>query len=254
MAMNKRKMQMSSELNSVQESIKLALDAADAATDVTSEYSQVKREHKKLEQKVSQIHRYTNMIFVTAMVTAIVCLGFTALLYFKTINEQKMMSSTNLEGIKVFSENIQELNNVLVELNGALAQQSELVALNRESSEKMTEMMALIDASSTAMMEEMKASTGAMVAANEKLAKSISEEVVSEALGQTNQLAVNLAGLEASINKSIKGVESKLVNNAEIGALSAQQQQTSAQVDMLAGQNVKILKLLQVQQDRISFP
>ena len=245
---------MSSELNSVQESIKLALDAADAATDVTSEYSQVKREHKKLEQKVSQIHRYTNMTFVTAMVTAIFCLGFTALLYFKTINEQKMMSSTNLEGIKVFSENIQELNNVLVELNGALAQQSELVALNRESSEKMTEMMALIDASSTAMMEEMKASTGAMVAANEKLAKSISEEVVSEALGQTNQLAVNLAGLEASISKSIKDVESKLVNNAEIGALSAQQQQTSAQVDMLAGQNVKILKLLQVQQDRISFP
>ena len=45
---------MAGELNSVQESIKLALDAADAATDVTSEYSQVKREHKKLE-KVSQI-------------------------------------------------------------------------------------------------------------------------------------------------------------------------------------------------------
>ena len=39
---------MAGELNSVQESIKLALDAADAATDVTSEYSQVKREHKKL--------------------------------------------------------------------------------------------------------------------------------------------------------------------------------------------------------------
>ena len=46
---------MSGELNSMQESIKLALDAADAATDVTSEYSQVKREHKKLEAKVPQI-------------------------------------------------------------------------------------------------------------------------------------------------------------------------------------------------------
>ena len=44
------------------------------------------------------------------------------------------------------------------------------------------------------------------------------------------------------------------LDNAEIGALSAQQQQTSAQVDMLAGQNLKILKLLQVPQDRISFP
>ena len=245
---------MSSELNSVQESIKLALDAADAATDVTSEYSQVKREHKKLEQKVSQIHRYTTMTFVTAMVTAVVCLVFSATLYFQTISRLKAMSDTNLEGVVVFSENIQELNTVLDELNTALSLQSELVALNRESSEKMTEMMTLINSSSSAMMEEMKASTGAMVAANEKLAKSISEEVVSEALGQTNQLAVNLAGLEASISKSIKDIESKLVNNAEIGALSAQQQQTSAQVDMLAGQNLEILKLLQVQQGRISFP
>lgn len=245
---------MSSELNSVQESIKLALDAADAATDVTSEYSQVKREHKKLEQKVSQIHRYTTMTFVTAMVTAVVCLVFSATLYFQTISQLKAMSDTNLEGVVVFSENIQELNGVLEELNSALSQQAELVALNRESSEKMTEMMALISSSSTAMMDEMKASTSAMVSANEKLAKSISEEVVSEALGQTNQLAVNLASLEASISGSIADVKSKLINNAEIGALSAQQKKTAAQVDMLAGQNVKILQLLQVQQDRISFP
>ena len=245
---------MSSELNSVQESIKLALDAADAATDVTSEYSQVKREHKKLEQKVSQIHRYTTMTFVTAMVTAVVCLVFSATLYFQTISQLKAMSDTNLEGVVVFSENIQELNGVLEELNSALAQQSELVALNRESSEKMTEMMALISSSSTAMMDELKVSTSAMVSANEKLAKSISEEVVSKAMGQTNQLAVNLASLESSISGSIADLEPKLVNNAEISTLSAQQKKTAAQVDMLAGQNVKILQLLQVQQDRISFP
>ena len=245
---------MSSELNSVQESIKLALDAADAATDVTSEYSQVKREHKKLEQKVSQIHRYTTMTFVTAMVTAVVCLIFSATLYFQTISQLKAMSDTNLEGVVVFSENIQELNGVLEELNSALSQQAELVTLNRESSEKMTEMMALISSTSTAMMDELKVSTSGMISANEKLAKSISEEVVSKAMGQTNQLAVNLASLESYISGSIADVESKLVNNAEIGALSAQQKKTAAQVDMLAGQNVKILQLLQVQQDRISFP
>ena len=70
---------MAGELNSVQESIKLALDAADAATDVTSEYSQVKREHKKLESKVSQIHRYTTITFVSAIsavVIAMACKSF----------------------------------------------------------------------------------------------------------------------------------------------------------------------------------
>ena len=245
---------MSSELNSVQESIKLALDAADAATDVTSEYSQVKREHKKLEQKVSQIHRYTTMTFITAMATAVVCLVFSAFLYFQTISQLKSMSETNLDGVVVFSENIQKLNDVMVDLNGALEQQSDLVALNRESSEKMTEMMTLVNTTSSAILEEMQASTQSMMAANEKFAKTISEDVVSEALGQTNQLAVNLASLESSISASIEDVESKLVNNAEIGALSAQQKKTAAQVDMLAGQNVEILKLLQVQQDRIAFP
>ena len=77
---------MAGELNSVQESIKLALDAADAATDVTSEYSQVKREHKKLEKKVSQIHRYTTITFVTGIVAAVVALMFSATLYFKSIS------------------------------------------------------------------------------------------------------------------------------------------------------------------------
>ena len=42
---------MSSDLSTIEESIKIALDAADAATDVTSEYNKVKREHKKLELK-----------------------------------------------------------------------------------------------------------------------------------------------------------------------------------------------------------
>ena len=65
---------MASEFNSVQESIKLALDAADAATDITSEYSQVKRDHKKLEKKVSQIHRYTTITFVSAISAAVLSL------------------------------------------------------------------------------------------------------------------------------------------------------------------------------------
>ena len=87
---------MAGELNSVQESIKLALDAADAATDVTSEYSQVKREHKKLEKKVSQIHRYTTITFVSAISAAVIALAFSATLYFKSISELKSDALSSL--------------------------------------------------------------------------------------------------------------------------------------------------------------
>ena len=123
---------MSGELNSMQESIKLALDAADAATDVTSEYSQVKREHKKLEAKVSQIHRYTTITFVSAVSAAVIA-PFSAT--FQVDCRTQLMTTTNREGLIVFSENIENLNTVLAELQVSLSKQEELVKLNRQSTE-----------------------------------------------------------------------------------------------------------------------
>ena len=73
-----------------------------------------------------------------------------AVLYFKTLGELRLMTKTNREGLVVFAENIDELNTVLSDLNVALEQQAELVALNKESSDKMTQMMQLIEATSTA--------------------------------------------------------------------------------------------------------
>ena len=245
---------MAGELNSIQESIKLALDAADAATDVTSEYSQVKRETKKLERKVSQIHRYTTITFVSAVVAAVAGLSFSALLYFKTLSELRLMSTTNREGLVVFAENIEQLNSVLSELNVALDQQEELVALNRESSEKMTQLMTLISSTSEATINELQASTSAMRESNAAIAGQIGEKLLDQTVGQNNGIAVKLAAIESSLSKSINKIEKKLINPAELGALSAAQANTSGTVEMLAGQNVKILKLLEVQQDRISFP
>jgi len=245
---------MASELNSVQESIKLALDAADAATDVTSEYSQIKREHRKLEKNVSQIHRYTTITFVTAMGAAVLSLGFSAMLYFKTLGELRLMTTTNREGLVVFAENIEQLNSVLGELSGSLEQQGELVALNREATGKITELATLIDASSQQLSADIKASSDAMVLSNEELGKYLGDTIVNQAMGHLNSVAVQLAGTESKLSKELDVVQKKLIDNTDIGALSASQKNTAAQVEMLAGQNMRMIKLLEVQQDRISFP
>ncbi len=245
---------MAGELNSIQESIKLALDAADAATDVTSEYSQVKREHKKLERKVSQIHRYTTITFVSAVVAGLAGISFSALLYFKTLAELKLMSTTNREGLVIFAENIEGLNTVLKDLNMALEQQEELVALNRESSDKMTQLIQLISDTSEATLTELRSTTNTIKASNDAVSEQIGSKLLEQTMGQNNGLAVKLAAIESNLNKSIMQIEEKLINPADFGALSAAQSNTAGQVDMLTGQNMKILKLLEVQQDRISFP
>ena len=245
---------MASELNSVQESIKLALDAADAATDVTSEYSKIKREHRKLEKNVSQIHRYTTITFVTAICAAVLSLGFSAMLYFKTLGELRVMTTTNREGLVVFAENIEQLNSVLGELSGSLEQQGELVALNREATSKIAELTQLISASSQQLSADIMASSDAMVLSNQELGKQLGDTIMNQAMGHLNSVAVQLAGTESKLSKEIGLVQKKLIDNTEIGALSASQKNTAAQVEMLAGQNMKMLRLLEVQQDRISFP
>jgi hypothetical protein len=73
---NERETGMSAEYNAVQESIKIALDAADAATDVTSEFNKVKRDNKKLEASVKNVHRYTVIIFASSMLAAVAALLF----------------------------------------------------------------------------------------------------------------------------------------------------------------------------------
>ena len=67
---------MSVDTSAVHESIKLALDAADAATDVTTEYNRVKRDHRNLEVSVKQIHRYTTIIFSVSIGTAILAIYY----------------------------------------------------------------------------------------------------------------------------------------------------------------------------------
>ena len=107
---------MSTEYNAVQESIKIALDAADAATDVTSEYNKTKREHKKLEASVKSVHRFSIIIFTSSMVAAVAALLFASLIYFRTMSDLSTMTTTSREALVLFAENVDGVNLSLIHI------------------------------------------------------------------------------------------------------------------------------------------
>ena len=132
---------MSSDLSTIEESIKIALDAADAATDVTSEYNKVvKREHKKLEAQVKQIHRYTTIIFGSSMIAAIIAMIFSSVLYFRSMSDLGVMTTTNREALVIFAENVDDLKDNVKALSVAMESQ---VALEKQNAKLVEELSSL---------------------------------------------------------------------------------------------------------------
>jgi hypothetical protein len=245
---------MAGELNSVQESIKLALDAADAATDVTSEYSQVKREHKKLESKVSQIHRYTTATFLGAISAAVIALAFSATLYFKSISELKLMTSTNREGLIVFSENIEQLNTVLAELQMSLSKQEELVKLNRESASQISDLKNVMADGSASIVAQLQKTGDVMSGSTIALGDDLKSAMAAQNKLVTTSLKVSLNSFESSIMKSIQAIDKKIASNTALQGVAASQVKTKKEIESLKVQTKEIRKLLETQQNRITFP
>ena len=245
---------MASEFNSVQESIKLALDAADAATDVTSEYSQVKREHKKLEKKVSQIHRYTTITFVSAISAAVIALAFSATLYFKSISELKLMTTTNRQGLIVFSENIETLNNVLAELKVSLSKQEELIKLNRESTTQIGELKKVMAEGSASIVAQLQKTGDGIDASTTALGESLKAAVITQNKAMTNSFKVNLTSLESSVLKSVAAIDKKIASNKALQSVAVSQTKTKKEIESLKLQTKEIRKLLETQQNRVTFP
>ena len=245
---------MASEFNSVQESIKLALDAADAATDVTSEYSQVKRDHKKLEKKVSQIHRYTTITFVSAISAAVIALAFSATLYFKSISELKLMTTTNRQGLIVFSENIETLNNVLAELKVSLSKQEELIKLNRESASQIGELKKVMAEGSASIVAQLQKTGDGIDVSTTALGESLKAAVISQNKSMTNSFKVTLTSLESSVLKSVAAIDKKIASNKALQSVAVSQTKTKKEIESLKLQTKEIRKLLETQQNRVTFP
>lgn len=245
---------MASEYNAVQESIKIALDAADAATDVTSEYNKVKREHKKLEAAVKQVHRYTTIIFASSMAAALAALVFASLIYFRTLSDLTTMTTTSREALVVFAENVDTMNSSLDKLQTALETQQELVSLNQTLISELDNLRNTIQASNEAVLAGMKMTADELVASNDAMAKSIASGIAREVGSQTKKMVVQMSKLEEATTGSLNKMTKSMANNSALVSLGKSQEELVKKLDGLSGQNMAILNQFKTRDNRISYP
>ncbi|MBK93718.1 MAG: hypothetical protein CMP33_05785 [Rickettsiales bacterium] len=241
---------MSTELNTMQESIKIALDAADAATDVTSEYKRMKNEYIKAEQKVKEIHKYTTIIFSASIGTAVVSILLIGLLYFKSLSELEDMTNTSREALVVFAENVDSVNKAVSNMNQSLEKHSDLVNANLEIKNKLTMLMDAIDKNDKQLMLSLS-----------KEVTNLSKEISSSLKAETSKLNQNIQESDvvtsAKVNKAIDKIlndKNRTMNVKMLKELSNNTSSLTAALEAISKQNKLLVKEINEQKENITYP
>ena len=245
---------MSTEYNAVQESIKIALDAADAATDVTSEYNKTKREHKKLEASVKSVHRFSIIIFASSMVAAVAALMFAGMLYFRTMSELSTMTTTSREALVVFAENVEGVNDALDKMKVALDTQKTLVGQNETLINELVGLRDIISRSNETMMTGMESTSSSIANSNNQMASSITTGIANGLGAQTNRMVKELNEISKTNAKSLETMTKSVSDSKNMDRLAANQKTIVRLLGDLSAQNADLLKMISEKDNRVSYP
>ena len=237
---------MDTKMEAVQESIKLALDAADAATDVTSEYNKVKKAHALLEAKVKQIHKYTTVVFLSSIISGLVVIVASAFLFMQSSDKLTNMTETSREALVVFAENVDGVNASLKNLDNAIKKQGDLLAINEKLVLTLEKVEKRVQKANENTVDELQVITKALI--NELNKNS------QVSIENNKKLSENLVKLNRSNSKTISKAIQQISNKAIYKQIVANQAIQAQQISKLVKQNNNVLRKIADKTSRIKYP
>ena len=237
---------MDTKIEAVQESIKLALDAADAATDVTSEYNNVRKAHAKLEAKVKQIHKYTTIVFISSIISGLLVIAISAFLFMQSSDKLSNMTETSREALVVFAENVDGVNSSLKSLDLAIKKQGDLLAVNQKLVNTMNKIEKRVEKSNENTIGELQLITKTLINELNKSSK--------VTIDSNKKLIINLEKLNKSNSRTIAKAIQQISNKAIYKQIVANQAIQAQQISKLVKQNNNVLGKIADKTSRIKYP
>ena len=243
---------MSNKLKLVQEGVKLALDAADAAADVTAEFNKVKTQNLELVDRVTKFYKNSWIIAVFSIFSAFSAFGMSLFLYFGSVSELETLSKTNRQALVVFAENVENVNKTITEAKGVFDRQVEIINANKE-------MMVAIQN----LSDEDKKSREALDA----LITTNAQSILQTQIKFQKELEAALKTLRVAHEKSSKSIEKVVLSSSKskqsvdnapmiksLQEVLLLQQNINKKLVELADSNSKLLKEVRLSSRQIQYP
>jgi hypothetical protein len=245
---------MSSEISTIEESIKIALDAADAATDITSEYNGIKKKNQKLEAEVKKVYLYTTIIFGSSIFAAIVAITFSSFIYFKSMSDLDVMTTTNREALVIFSQNVDALKETTGEYIEAIKLQEEVKSQNAEIGTAFKE----FETSSKDIIREISALNESTIKQIVDSTKTISSPFIRAINNfeedQTKNYSNFFEKLSVSNLELIQTLKAGDNTEETIKKLITSQENLTNVIEGLRTRNTEIIELVKDNEDLVKYP
>lgn len=111
---------------SLEETSKVALDAADAAARAAEEIHNVKKEYDGLLKSNRSVLQSLSIALISSVVGLVLAIGLSALVYFKSRAQFEKSDEMLLQAVAVFAENVDDLTLAQNNLNALIENQKEL--------------------------------------------------------------------------------------------------------------------------------
>ena len=183
--------------------VQIALDAADAAMDVTSEFARISTEFQKAKTTFGRLEKTVKITAFAVGGLLIVGVLLVGLLLARTADKMNVLTATNTELLTVFTENISMMNDGVSSLQGPFSQ---LAAL-QENLETMTpKIIAEVSAVSEAVTGKM----SGMDQGFEDIKMAQADQAAEVTAQIDNSLTSNLAGIIDQLDERISMLNGEL--------------------------------------------
>jgi phage shock protein A len=213
--------------------IQIALDAADAAMDVTVEFSRLSKDFSKMRDSAVKTEKTARIILGVGTGIALVAIVLIALLWNGTSRKLEVLAATNTELLTIFTENIDEMNEGLTRLGEAFeimeTVASELEGLDEigpSIETKISQQQTEFDAANARIVTEL---GDRLATLNGELAMTLATDI-DEMLGNQNQAMVALAKDMTAVLSASLEVRPSEDDSEEVKSLRAAQGQLETRI------------------------
>ena len=203
---------------------------------------------------MKKVYLYTTIIFGSSIFAAIVAILFSSFIYFKSMSDLDVMTTTNREALVIFSQNVDALKETTGDYINAIKLQEEVKSQNAEIGNAFKE----FETSSKDIVREISALNEATIKQIVESTKTISSPFIEAISGFEDVQSKSYSDFFQKLNTSnLELIESlKAGDNTEetIQKLVDSQAQLTIVIDGLRSRNTEIIELVKDNEDLVKYP